>query len=63
MTPIRLVLLLHQHQPQNKDEATGGYKCPWVRQHAHKASYGIAPIGPMVPGFKPRIHPVSLLDV
>ena len=61
MTPIRLALLWHQHQPQYKDQASGKYLLPWVRLHAIKDYYGMARIAQMVPGFKHQINLVPSL--
>jgi len=41
MAQIRVVVLLHQHQPFYKDLVTGQYRLPWTRLHALKDYYGM----------------------
>jgi alpha-amylase/alpha-mannosidase (GH57 family) len=44
MTPTRLMLLWHMHQPYYKDLVEDRYAMPWVRLHALKDYYGMVAI-------------------
>ena len=41
MSPVRLALIWHQHQPFYGDLFTGRSRMPWVRLHATKDYYGM----------------------
>lgn len=36
LTPLSVAFIWHMHQPEYKDDLTGGYLMPWVRLHAIK---------------------------
>src|SRR5579875_2868858 len=52
MTPIRLMLLWHMHQPYYKDLVENRYAMPWVRLHTLKDYYGMVA---MIEEF-PQVH-------
>lgn len=63
MSPLRLALLWHQHQPLYRSPATGLYALPWVRLHGLKDYYDMAALALEHPGLRLTINLVpSLLD-
>ncbi|MBK9516015.1 MAG: glycoside hydrolase [Anaeromyxobacter sp.] len=56
MTPVRLALLWHMHQPLYREPETGEYLMPWVRLHATRAYYDMAWILDRHPGVRCTVN-------
>jgi alpha-amylase/alpha-mannosidase (GH57 family) len=61
MTPVRLALMWHQHQPIYADPMTGQPALPWVRLHAIKDYWGMARLLELVPEMRLTINLVPSL--
>jgi len=56
MTPVRLAILWHMHQPLYREAATGTYVLPWVRLHATRAYADMAWILERHPGIRVTVN-------
>ncbi|MGH9775517.1 MAG: glycoside hydrolase family 57 protein [Candidatus Acidiferrales bacterium] len=63
MSPVRLVIFWHMHQPQYRDPASGSYVLPWTRLHALKDYWGMVRALADFPGVHATFNMVPSLAV